>query len=158
MQTSNLSITFWQNVSKRKCNKAPLYARITVNSKRLEISLGRSIPIKLWSKSKKRMIGSTNESQSINSHLDQVHLRLLECQRQLNQKNKSITAHAIKSYYFNRNNNDIKTLLDLVKYHSEVMSKVLKPSTISHYSTTEKYLIQFLKNIRNLKDISLNDI
>lgn len=79
MQKSNLSITFWQNVSKRKHGKAPLYVRLTINGKRLEISLCRSIPIKLWSKSRRRMIRVTDESLLVNSYLEQAHLRLLEC-------------------------------------------------------------------------------
>jgi hypothetical protein len=159
MQTSNLSITFWQNVSKKKLNNAPLYARITVNGKRREISLGRSIPINLWSKSKKRMIGRTSTSQAVNLHIEQIHLNLLECQRQLKQENKSVTAEAIKAYYFKSNkSNDSKMLTDLIEYHFKIINGLLKPSTISHYYTTKKYLTQFLCSSINQKDIDLKDI
>ncbi|MDY7396077.1 site-specific integrase [Aureibaculum sp. 2210JD6-5] len=157
MRTSNLSITFWQNVSKKKRGNAPLYARITTNGKRLEISLGRSIPIKSWSKTTKRMIGRSKESHSVNAHIEQVYLKLLECQRRLNLEKKTITPHAIKTYYY-QDSNDQKTLMDLIDYHNRVMLNVIKPSTLSHYFTTKKYLIQFMERHMNSKDINLNEI
>lgn len=157
MRTSNLSITFWQNVSKETSGSAPLYARITANGKRLEISLGRSIPIKYWSKTTKRMIGRSNESQQVNAHIEQVYFKLLECQRQLNLEKKAITAHAIKTYYY-RDGNDQKTLVDLINYHKRVMANVIKPSTLSHYFTTEKYLLEFLESSMKSRDVNLIDI
>jgi len=42
MQTSKtFSIHFWLNMAKKKNGIAPIYARITVNGKRAEISLKR---------------------------------------------------------------------------------------------------------------------
>lgn len=157
MRTSNLSITFWQNVSKKTSGRAPLYARITANGKRLEISLGRSIPIKYWSKTTKRMIGRSNESQQVNAHIEQVYFKLLECQRQLNLEKKAITAQAIKTYYY-RDGYDQKTLVDLINYHKRVMANVIKSSTLSHYLTTEKYLLEFLERSMKSKDVNLIDI
>lgn len=157
MRTSNLSITFWQNVSKKKSGYAPLYVRVTANGKRLEISLSRCIPIKNWNKATKRMIGRSNESQVVNAHIEQVYFKLLDCQRQLNLEKKAITAHAIKTYYYKDNDNQ-KTLANLISYHKRVMAKVIKPSTLSHYFTTEKYLLEFLESSMNSKDVNLIDI
>ncbi|WP_035479941.1 phage integrase SAM-like domain and Arm DNA-binding domain-containing protein, partial [Gelidibacter mesophilus] len=157
MRTSNLSITFWQNVSKKKSGNAPLYARVTANGIRLEISLGKSIPIKSWSKTTKKMIGRSSDSQQVNAHIDQVYFKLLECQRQLNLEGKVITASAIKTYYY-KEGNDQKTLVDLINYHQRIMANVIKPSTLSHYFTTEKYLLEFLECSMKSKDVNLIDI
>ncbi|MBJ7880466.1 site-specific integrase [Gelidibacter salicanalis] len=157
MRTSNLSITFWQNVSKKKSGNSPLYARVTVNGKRLEISLGISIPIKYWNKTTKRMIGRSSESQQVNAHIEQVYFKLLECQRQLNLEKKAITAHGIKTYYYKDGNNQ-KTLVDLISYHKRVMANVIKPSTLSHYFTTEKYLLEFMESFMKSKNVNLIDI
>ena len=55
MQTSKtFSIHFWLKMAKRKGDSAPIYARITVNGKRVEISLKRYISVTYWdNKSKK---------------------------------------------------------------------------------------------------------
>ncbi|WP_346210598.1 site-specific integrase [Gelidibacter algens] len=142
---------------KKISGNAPLYVRVTANGKRLEISLGRSIPIKYWSKTTKRMIGRSNESLQVNAHIEQVYFKLLECQRQLNLEKKAITAHAIKTYYY-RDGNDQKTLVDLISYHNRVMANVIKTSTLSHYFTTEKYLLEFLESSMKSKDVNLIDI
>ena len=54
--SSTFSILIWINSSRAKNNSAELYARITVNSKRANISLKKKMDQyqKLWSKQKKR--------------------------------------------------------------------------------------------------------
>ncbi|NJX16348.1 Arm DNA-binding domain-containing protein [Tamlana crocina] len=48
------SIHFWLNVAKKKGDLAPIYARVTVDGKRAEISLQRQTSVTYWdTKSKK---------------------------------------------------------------------------------------------------------
>lgn len=46
------SILFWLKLANAKNGKAPLYARITVNGKRAELSLKQKITISNWDPSK----------------------------------------------------------------------------------------------------------
>lgn len=49
MHVSNtFSILFWLHTAKQKDNLAPIYARITVNGKRTEISLKRTVSVTSW--------------------------------------------------------------------------------------------------------------
>lgn len=70
--TTTFSILFWLKLSKAKYGKAPLYARITVNGKRAEISLKRKISIQDWSFSRNKVKGTKQPARIINDFLDQV--------------------------------------------------------------------------------------
>jgi galactose-1-phosphate uridylyltransferase len=49
MKTSKtFSILFWVNASRAKNNEAETYARITVDNKRVNISLKRKVNLNLW--------------------------------------------------------------------------------------------------------------
>jgi len=72
MKTSTtFSILFWLKQSKAKNGEAPLYARITVNGKRAEISLKRKIKITNWNSSKNCVKG-TNQEARIGSRLNGI--------------------------------------------------------------------------------------
>ncbi len=57
MKTSKtFSIHFWLNMAKEKNGIAPIYARITVNGKRTEISLKRYQSVTSWDTKTKRAL------------------------------------------------------------------------------------------------------
>lgn len=92
MKTSRtFSIHFWINSAKIKEDKAPIYARITVNKERIEISLKRDIKVTNWDTPSKRSNSRTPQSKALNKYLDQVYSDLLECHTQLHTENKIIT-------------------------------------------------------------------
>ena len=58
MKTSNtFSILFWLKLANAKNGKAPLYVRITVNGKRVELSLKRKLTISDWDATKSKLKG-----------------------------------------------------------------------------------------------------
>ncbi|NCO63200.1 MAG: hypothetical protein GW839_05565 [Flavobacteriales bacterium] len=93
MQTSKtFSIHFWLSAAKKKDDIAPLYARITVNGKRAEISLKRYLSVTYWDPIAKRAKPRTPNATALNAYLDQVYADLLECQKQLLSEFKLVTA------------------------------------------------------------------
>ncbi len=51
MQSSQtFSLLFWINASRAKNNLAEIYVRVTVNQKRINISLKRKVDVNLWDK------------------------------------------------------------------------------------------------------------
>ncbi|MDT8417843.1 MAG: hypothetical protein RQ864_08555 [Lutibacter sp.] len=52
--SSTFSILIWINASRAKNNEAEIFARVTVNQKRTNISLKRKINIDSWDKSKSK--------------------------------------------------------------------------------------------------------
>jgi hypothetical protein len=67
--SSTFSILIWINSSRAKNNSAELYARITVNSKRANISLKKKIDINTWDKAKSRVKGNSQEARIINQYI-----------------------------------------------------------------------------------------
>lgn len=163
MQTSKtFSIHFWLNTAKKKNGIAPVYARITVNGKRAEISLKRYRSVTSWDSKTKRARPRTPNASGLNSYLDQVYTELLACHKQLLSEFKLITSQAIKARYLGEDEQE-KTLMELVDYHNTTMKTVLKSGTLKNYYTTERYLKRFLKakiksNDKYLKQLSFSFI
>lgn len=150
-------INFLPKSSKAKNGSAPLYARITVNSERIELSLQRRITLNLWDERKSRLRGSSAESIQVNRSIDRVNNQLYESFRQLQNENKVISASSIKARYLGVDDAS-KTLTELLDYHTLNMTSVLKPGTMKNYRTTEKYLYKFLEKSTKLSDIRLKQI
>lgn len=65
-------ILFWLNVTKSKNGVASIYARVTVNGRRAEISLKRSCPVDSWDYDAHRIKGRKAEKTTINAYLDRA--------------------------------------------------------------------------------------
>ena len=83
MQTNNtFAIIFFTKKSRSNIKKITIYARITVNGKRSEISLKRSISVCNWDASKGRARGTSQNIRLLNKYLDPVYGQLLDCHKQ----------------------------------------------------------------------------
>ena len=70
-------IHFWLNTAKSKGNLAPIYARVTINGRRAEISLKRECAIDSWDERAHRIKGRNPDATSLNGYLDAKYSRLL---------------------------------------------------------------------------------
>ena len=145
MKTSTtFSILFWLKQSKAKNEEAPLYARLTVNGKRAEISLKRKIKIANWNATKNCVKGTNQAARIVNEHLNQVYKGIIDSKNELTLENKFITSQAIKARYLKEDEQN-HTLKDIIKYHNEDMVNKLKWGTQKNYFTTQKYISKFIK-------------
>ncbi len=151
------TVILFTRKSRSNPKQLSIYVRITINGKRAEISLKRVVPVKDWDSNKSRGRGSSQKVRTLNAYLDEVYSRLLECHKELLAEDKFISSEAIKSRYLGEDNNS-KTLRELVAYHHGNMAYVLKRGTMKNYYTTEKYLYKFLLKKRRLKDIYLKQL
>ena len=153
----SFGIRFIPKSSKAKNGTAPLYARITVNGERIELSLKRRITLNLWNEKRSRLKGYSEESLQANKSLDRIYNKIYEAFRQLQEENKLLTAKNIKARYLGLDDS-YKTLAELLTYHNTKMTSVLKPGTMKNYYTTEKYVLEFLEKKINTNDIYLKQI
>jgi len=63
------STFFWLQTTRAINEEALLYVRITVDGKRVNISLKKRVPITLWDKKKKKAKGSSPIARQINSYV-----------------------------------------------------------------------------------------
>lgn len=158
MQTdSTFAVLFFTRNTRKNSGNLSIYARITVNGQRTEISLKRSVPVDHWDVSKGRAKGNAQNLRILNNYLDQAYGQILDSHKQLLQEHKVITPQAVKARYLGEDD-QYKTLLELVEYHNTTMNSVLKPGTMKNYYSTKKYLDSFLMEKRKTKDIYLKQI
>ena len=151
------TVIFFTRKSRSVPNQLSIYVRITVDGKRSEISLKRNIPSKEWDSSRNRGRGGSQRIRALNAYLDSVYSNLLDCHKELLEENRVVSSNAIKSRYLGEDDNS-KTLRELIKYHNENMSVVLKEGTMKNYYTTEKYLYRFLAKKRKVNDVRLKQL
>ena len=158
MQTNNtFTVIFFTRKSRSNLQKLSVYSRITVDGKRSEISLKRSVSVCNWDSSKGRARGSTQNIRILNKYLDLVYGQLLDCHKQLLEEFKVISPNAIKTRYLGKDDQR-KTLLELIEYHNTNMISILKTGTLKNYYTTERYLNKFLLQKLKVKDIYLKQL
>lgn len=155
MQNNNtFSIIFFTRKSRSITNQVAIYVRITVKGERSEVSLKRQVLYKEWDTAKNRGRGSSSKIRILNSYLDQVYNKLLDCHKQFLEEDKIVSSNAIKARYLGKDDNH-KTLKELIAYHNTTMLTVLKYGTMKNYYTTEKYLNNYLKRKLKINDIYL---
>jgi integrase/recombinase XerD len=156
---STFSVLFWLYSSRSKNGTAPIYARISVNGKKLNISLKRRIQINEWDSNKQRVKTSSIHAKSTNQYLDEFYSGLFQSFQQLRIEGKHITPHSVKARFMDEEvENQHFTMRDLVSYHNSNMFPKLHGNTSRLYLTSQKYIFLFLKKKLKLEDIRLDEL
>ncbi|MGB5819705.1 MAG: site-specific integrase [Saonia sp.] len=158
LENSRLSINFFTRKHQKESENLIIYARITTHGKRAEFSLNRDLKANLWDKNRKRDKGFSKYVLSLNKYLDQVFTQLYEAHRQLLEEGKTITSATVKARYLGEDEEEGKTLLDLITYHNTTMHTSLKAGTMKNYYITERCIKRFLKDEYNIEDIPLKKL
>lgn len=140
-----------------KDGKAPIYARITVNTERAEISIKKRIHVENWNNVRGMAKGKSPEIRSLNSYLEQFRSHLTECYQDLIVNKQRVTPDAIKNKFLGIEDSG-ETLKGLVEYHNTGTDSNLRWGTLKNYKTTEKYIEKFLKQKYKRNDIFLVEL
>jgi hypothetical protein len=115
---------------KSRNTEAGIYARVTVNGRRTEISLKRKIDPKAWDDVKGRAKGKREEIIKLNNHLERVRSMIAEGYHNLVQQRKPVTVDTVKSLFLGCDE-EIMTLVKLMDYHSEQSVHRLAPGRLT---------------------------
>lgn len=160
MSTTNNTFGVAFYLKKQKTNqagKSPIYARVTVNGKRIEISVKRSIEENNWNPVKGMAKGSREEISKLNKYLDQFKAGIVESYQQLLMQKKFITAELLKEKVTGADQVEF-TLCKLMEYHNTEQAQVLEPGTMKNYYTTQKYIKEFIKERFKTSDKYLSEL
>jgi|TARA_B110000090_G_C13370735_1_gene441921 site-specific recombinase XerD len=155
--SSTFSILIWINSSRAKNNSAELYARITVNSKRANISLKKKIDINTWDKAKSRVKGNSQEARIINQYIEQTKSSIFQTYQELKSERKLITAQLIKARFLGTDN-EKQTIQGVIKYHNEYLAHKLHKDTLRSYKTSQRYILEFIKSKYKTSDVYLENL
>ena len=124
--------------------KAPIYARITVNGSRIDISVKRTIEPGNWNPNKGMARGSREEIVRLNNYLEQYRSGIVESYQGLLLQKKLITAELVKDKFTGEDQIEF-TLCKLMDYHNKEQAQELEQGTMKNYYTTQKYIKEFIK-------------
>jgi integrase len=158
MRTKNtFGVQFLTRPDKLKDGKVPVYARVTVNKDVIHIALKQWIDSRSWDSRKGFAKGIKEEIRAFNNYLEEIRTELGECYRELQLRKQVITAEAIKNVFL-RVEDDDHALTSLFAYHNKNSAHALSPNTLSHYETSQKYMLKFISTQYRKKDLHLKDI
>lgn len=159
---NTFSILFYPKTSDSDKNgMSPLFLRITVDSKRTELSLKRKVKLKNWCAISNRVIGKGQNADEINNHLDDLKVRLRRIQAEYVSQGQPYSAVTIKNKLLNKGNK-IKTVLAIYDDHNNNMQSLLGVeytySTYRRHIRTRNHLEKFIFHEYGGKDLLITNV
>ncbi|MFN3752570.1 site-specific integrase [Flavobacterium sp.] len=159
---AKVSILFYAKRAKTNVNGlVPIYSRITVNGKRIELTTGRFVELAKWSADAGKMKGTTDEARSINNQLDILKMKIIDAQMELIHKNIPVTSESLKLKLLGSNER-ARMLVPIFQDHNnkikELIGKEYAAGTLERYTTSLKHTIEFLEWKYKVSDIDIKQI
>ncbi len=159
---TKVSILFYAKKAKAAVNGLiPIYTRITINSKRIELSTNRFVEISKWSTEAGKMKGTSEEARSINNHLDLLKSQIRDAEMELTHKKIALTSETIKSKLLGVDER-ARMLVPIFQDHNnkikELVGKEYAPGTLERYNTSLKHTIEFMQWKYDISDIDITKI
>jgi site-specific recombinase XerD len=159
---TKVSILFYAKRAKVNTNGlVPIYTRITIDGKRIELSTNRFVEISKWSTEAGKMKGTSEEARSINNHLDLIKNQIRDAQMELIHRKVTITTESLKSKLLGIDER-ARMLVPIFQDHNnkikELVGKEYAPGTLVRYTTSLKHTIEFMQWKYNVSDIDITKI
>jgi site-specific recombinase XerD len=159
---TKVSTLFYAKKAKAAANGLiPIYMRITINGKRIELSTNRFIEISKWSTEAGKMKGTSEEARSINNHLYLLKNQIRDAEMELIYKKITITTDIFKSKLLGVDER-ARMLVPIFQDHNnkikELVGKEYAPGTLERYTTSLKHTIEFMQWKYNISDIDITKI
>jgi len=160
---NHVKILFWLYKSKvNKEGKAPIYLRITVNGKKVEIATGHFIKPTEWDSKKHQAKGSSQGSVLINTYVTSMKSKILQLQNSITiAGSPNISAELVKERLLGVSP-EKKSLLQLFDYHNsqikQQIGKGFRVGTHSQYLVTRHKVESFLRHTYKTDDYLLENL
>lgn len=141
--------------------EAPVYMRVTVNGRRVELSTHRKVKVAKWNHKAGKLSGTKDEIRDFNNYLDALRNKIYGIHQQLLRNGTKITSQAIKNSYLGKGEKQIM-LLEIFQNHNEEMELLIGKeyalSTVKKYITAYKHIKNFIAYKFKLKDIPIERV
>ncbi|PIQ35364.1 MAG: recombinase [Bacteroidetes bacterium CG18_big_fil_WC_8_21_14_2_50_41_14] len=160
--TPTFGILFHTRKSKKLKDKTvPIYLRITIDGKRTEYSIKRTVDPDRWNPSAGKARGTNDDSSEINSQIQIIHAKVKKAYKELIDDEVTISGPAIISKISGKEANK-HTLINTFKLHNQQMSERAgfdyAKATVVRYDTTLKHVQDILTQYYNATDIPLKKL
>lgn len=156
----NFSLIFFQKRGRKKSTeKLPIYLRITLSKKRVEITTGKECLEKDWENGK--FNGNSSTAKTMNAFLKQMELQVHDAHRKLLTLGIDITAESLANELLGKK--EVKrTLKQVFEDHNAEMEalvgKDFSKMTLLRYQTALRHIGQFMRQKYNIADIDIKKI
>lgn len=155
---STFGVLFYLKVQKVSAQgKMPICARVTVNGKRTEISVKRSVTASEWDAKKGMPRGSRKEIAELSMFLSQFKAKIISIYQQMLLSDDVIDGPVIRDKMMGTGKL-APTLLALIEHHNEQQEPKLASGTMKNYHTTQRYIKKFLMEKYYRTDIILSEL
>jgi site-specific recombinase XerD len=139
----------------------PIFQRITINRQRLDNSTGKFVDPEKWHSEMSKMKGTSEESRSINGHLDHLKSKILNIEKILIKKDIPVTFENFKNELSGTKERE-RMLIPIFEEHNRKVEELLgleyAPGTLERYKTSLKHTKDFLQWKYNISDINIEKI
>ena len=139
----------------------PIFERITVNGKRNDKSTGKFIDPNKWQSEMAKVKGNSEKARSINSHLDNLKIKVNQAEKILTAKDIEITSETLNNELFGVKEK-ARTLIPIFEEHNRKIEELLgieyAPGTLERYKTSLKHTANFIQWKYNISDINIDKI
>ncbi len=159
---NSLSILFYLRRSKVPENeKAPIYMRITVNGRRVDLATHQFIEAERWDSQHGCIKGTKEDARTINTSLDNKRSHVLKIFTQLETTGKTITAEIIRNHFLGKMINR-HSLVEVFKlYNKQLAAKVgqgYAKGTLTKYTATCNKVEGFIRFQFKRSDVFLDEL
>lgn len=155
------SILIWANKAKATYEGLPIFARVTIDGKRAEISLKKKINPEKWDSRTGHVKGNNEDARTINNYIAQVKSELFKHYTQMQMFDEFITAESLK-LRFTGEKEVKKSLLQVFDFHNEEMAKAvgvnIERVTLTKYLTVRKKTANFILHQYKRTDLFLQEL
>ncbi|GGF79193.1 site-specific integrase [Wenyingzhuangia marina] len=157
VSSNTYSLLTWLYTQKVEPGFAIIYFRITINSKRANISLNKKIKIDSWDNSKSKIKGNSNEARILNQFIKEEEAKVANAYRELELEGKLITSQLVKARYLGLDTQNY-SFTDLFKYHNLITKDKVTKDTLNHYLTTQNYILEYIESRYKTTDVFLKEL
>ncbi|WP_418603605.1 site-specific integrase [Hwangdonia sp.] len=158
MRTSTtFSVLFWVYGKRAIKGQVNIYLRITLNGKRVNISLKKKINIVTWDEKTQRANGTDMESRNLNLYLNEVQSKVYRIYDEFKKNEKPFTSQMVKARFLGEDRRRF-SFQDLIGYHNEKMQHKLHKNTMGQYKTSQRYMVEYILKEYKVTDILLCEL
>jgi len=142
--------------------KQPIYLRITIDTRRIELSMQRDCEPERWNSHSGRVNGTKEDVKSLDVCLDSMQAKFYELHRNLLDRNESFNIENIKSKLRSASERP-RMILEIFRFHNVQMQKLIESNeyakgTWVHFTTTCKHLSDFISLKYSQNDLAITQI
>lgn len=146
-----------------KNGEASVCMRITVNGTRVENNIRKSIDPALWSQAKETARGKSRRACDLNTYIEEARIKLYQIFCELEQQNRSVTAHLLQELFFGQEKpEEVRTLLGTMQEHNDQCRALVGTDyaliTVRRYESCRRYLAELIRQRYGKEDLPLAEV